>query len=58
MRPSSVPPAASKCTSGAIWAASSQTPVASEAEWETMTKETRTLMPRRPRQLRARRRAG
>ena len=33
---SSVPPAASKCTSGAIWAASSQTPAAREAEWETM----------------------
>ena len=58
MRPSSVPPAASKRTSGAIWAASSHTPAAREAEWETMTKETRALMRPGPRWLRARRRAG
>ena len=58
MRPSSVPPAASKRTSGAICAASSHTPRARASEWETMTKETRTLMPRQPRPLRARRRAG
>ena len=57
MRPSSVPPAASKRTSGAIWAASSQTPVANAVLWETMTKATRALMPRHPRLRHARRRA-